>query len=487
MSKNIKHLIGIFAIAIVLFYPALTTFYTHDDFFHFVASRAYNLKDFINFFNILSPATGYPHYRPLSIQLPYFLDWKFLNLDPLPLRIFSFVVFAMILFLVFRLAEELSKNKKISLLATLLYATAASHFGRLYIVAQAEPLYSLFALSSVLLFLKYLSSKKPSRLFLSVLFFVLSLLSKETAVVGPFLLILVYLFYRIQKRTGIGVKKVAVSLAPYFILLTAYFYLRFAHYGLATGDSYVWNFSPLKALNTLSWYGLWSLNLPEMLVDFVGPGLKFNPNLFKFWSKEIWPIFGLFVVQLVLLIYGAIKLLLSSRKKLFTIHYSLFTLGTSWFLIALVPVLFLPVHKFTYYLTLPLFGVVMMISYVLYNLKSKFVNLSFVAVWIILSALTLNLTADTNWITRGAQTSKNVYNFFQQNQNWLSLQQNIVFYDLPEDEDLPWSPSSVVKTSLSDNNFFEVYYPGKYEVWYGRENFQGEEAIYIGARQFLGY
>jgi len=261
--------------------------------------------------------------------------------------------------------------------------------------------------------------------------------------------------------------------------------MRLAHYGFAQGESYIWDFSVRRAVNTLGWYGLWSLNLPEMLVDYVGPGLKFNPNLFKFWSKEIIPIFVLFGLQLVLLFYAFLKSnIFSFKQKKLTINYyslSITAFCAVWFVLTLLPVLFLPLHKFTFYLTLPLIGVSIIFAYLLstnYKLLTPFLM-----IWLFVSVSTLNLTSKTHWITQGAKTAKNVYEFFQVNTEKYKGK-TIAFYDTQDDSSLPWSPTQTVKVVISGNNFFKVFFPQTLLA----ENESGyPEAEKIKSRQFLGY
>jgi hypothetical protein len=367
-------------------------------------------------------------------------------------------------------------------MAALFYATSASHFGHLNISAPAEIGYTLLALLSVNFFIDFLARKRVRFLFASITFFILGLLAKENSVVIPPLLILVYVFYGITNKRKFNWKELMVILTPFLVFLAAYLYVRFFYYGLAVGDSYIWNFSIKRAINTLGWYGLWSFNLPEMLVDFVGPGLRLNPNLMKYYSKEIIPILILFGAQVLILISSVI---VSLKRKITTLKPLILSVafGVLWFVLALVPVLFLPFHKFTFYLALPLVGVVLVLAAVL--AKKRWLTLVFSAVWILASISTLNLTYVTNWITQGALISKRVFNYFQNNNIPAGT---VLFYDKEADKLLPWLPSKLLKDSLSDNNFFKVYYGDKYSVYYGLFPLSGNtKATKIEGRQFLGY
>jgi len=253
--------------------------------------------------------------------------------------------------------------------------------------------------------------------------------------------------------------------------------MHFLGFGFIEGDSYIWNFSIPRAVNTTFWYFLWSLNLPETLVDFVGPGIHLNPNLFKYWSNQIIPIFALFVIQIILVAYAFFK---SLKSKILNLKSVIF-LSASWFVATILPVVFLPLHKFTYYLTLPLFGVVFILSYLLINLKSK-IYILFCIVWVAVSFISLRLTTETNWITQGLEISERVNTYFKENQSGIGAKK-IVFVDTPEDSVLPWSPTATLKTVLSGNNFFDVFYPDLSS----RVSYSGEGDIEIKSRQFLGY
>ena len=456
-----KKLFLIFGISFLLFYPSLSTFFTNDDFFLLKISQLGSLSSFLHFFDFTKGPEGLGFYRPLTTQVFYFLGWVF-KLNPLPLHIISFVTFFAVTYLVYRLASELSKNQFVAFISAFLYATSATHFGHLYYLATYQELgLTLFYLLSTLLFIK-------ERYFWSLGFFVLALLSKETAVVLPLTHFLL-LWYS-------GHTKKIKSLLPFSGILGVYLYLHTFHYGFASGDSYIWSFSPIKTVNTLFWYILWSLNLPEMLVDFVGPGFKFNPNLFKFWGNQIKPIFVLFVSQLVLLFYFLFQVKIKKLK-------SVLVFGSLWFFITLLPVLFLPLHKFTFYLTLPLFGFVLSLAYLLNLVKSKFLVFLFLFIFLILSVLTLRLTYETHWITRGAQTAKNVYGFFEESKEDF-IGKTVYFYDTSADTDLSWSPTAALKVVLSDNNFFEVFYNGGIRAIFSEGS---GEVVSLKSRQFLGY
>lgn len=485
--KKYKYLLLVFLVSFLIFYPSLFVFYTNDDFYFLKIANVSSLNDFLNFFNLIKDVEGIGVYRPLTLRVFYFLTVKLFHLNPLPLHIISFITFFIIIFLVGKLANLLTKSNKIAILSSFLYAVSVTHFGQLYYVGAFQELcLTLLFLASVIFFIKYEIEIKTKhsikKLVISFLFFILALMSKETAVVLPFVLVLTHFYLKLTKRIKVSIKTLILSLCPFMITLGIYLFLHFNYFGLISGDSYIWNFAPARAINTLGWYGLWSFNLPEMLIDFVGPGLHLNPNLFVYWSKEIIPILVLFVVQTCIIVYVFIR----SKFSLTTIYCLLFTI--LWFIATLAPVLFLPVHKFTYYLTLPLVGVVTLLSYLFINLKSK-IYIVFCVVWTVLSIFSLRLTVQTNWIIQGEKISERVYLYFSQ-YKLDTVSKNIVFVDTQEDATLPWSPTMVLKNALSEKNFFDVFYADlSAKVSYAGliQEADSKNTQIIKSRQFLGY
>jgi len=483
--KKNWQLLLICLVAFVMFFPALTKFFTHDDFYFLKIANVTSFKGFLGFFNPIKDIEGIGVYRPLTLRVYYFLSVELFNLSPLPLRLISFAAFFAVIILVWKLINLLTQNKKIALLATFLYAVSVTHFGQLYYIGAFQELFlTMLFLGSIISFVKYEtgSDKKfdVKSLITSFVCFVLAIMSKETAVVIPFMIVLTHLFLKFSKRTKVSFKTLVLSTIPYFVVFGIYLIFHFGYFGTISGDSYVWDFSISRSINTLGWYSLWSINLPEMLNDFVGPGIHLNPNLLKYWSKEIIPIFIVFALQLVIVLVSVFNLV-RSKGKAGREKWLVTAFSAIWFVATISPVLFLPVHKFTYYLTLPLVGVVLFLSYLLINQKSK-VYVLFSIFWIVTSILSLRLTIKTNWITQGVNVSERVYEYFKGHKSEFDSE-NIVFVDTPEDTSLPWSPTATVKTLLSDKNFFEVFYPELANSIF----YKGESGVTIKSRQFLGY
>jgi hypothetical protein len=451
-------------ISIIFFLIGLSVFFTNDDFFFLKVSRVEDLSDFVSFFNPLHGPDGFGVYRPLTTQLYYAISRNLFASSHEILRIISLTGLFSVSYLVYKLSEKLTNSSTSAGISVFLYLVSATHYAHLFYSAAFQELgLAFFVLAGCLSLWR--------RPYLSVLFYILSLMSKETAVSYPLLVLLLY-FFSDQVREQIGTsKKLFILTSAHALVLLVYAYFRFFYYGFATGDSYLWEFSP-RILNTATWYLLWSFNLPEMWIDFIGPGLHINPNLFKFWARETVVIFGLFV--------GFLTLIVLTLKK---IKFRLLFFSGLWFTITLGPLLFLPWHKFTFYLTLPLVAVSIFLGDTLSQLKHRNILL---VIWVLLAVSTFTLTHKTNWISQGAMVSQNIHSYLTSSE--VRNKNQIVFYDTPEDSTLPWSPSSVVKVALSDNNYFQVFWPDVSAVYLSEKPAKIDYGqLLVPARQFLGY
>jgi hypothetical protein len=474
LKENI-YLLLTFAVSFILFFRSLFVFFTNDDFFHLKIAQIHGFTDFIKFFYV-SPE-GWGLYRPIGTQVFYALGLYLFNMQPFWMHAVLFGLFFLTIFLVQRLIFELTENKTLSFIAVFLYATSATHFGQLYFLATQELWVSVFYLASVLFFVLCLKKSRTRLLIFSLAAFILALMSKEIAVSLPLILTLLYWFKRGLK----DLKAIFKLTVPYWLVLLAYFIFRFKFYGFTSGVSYVWDFSA-RMVNTLGWYGLWSLNLPEMLVDFIGPGLKLNPNLFLYWGSQYRTIFVLFALELALILAAVI-----GKRKEIKKFISLYSFGILWFAVTLLPVLFLPLHKFAFYLTIPLLGLVLILGQLLS--KQKIQTVIFILVWLTISIVTLNITRQTHWITQGENLSGKALQYFQYKKEEIGSKK-IYLVDTKEDSALPWSPTTVVRQALSDKNFFYVFFP----KIAGNINYQGTDKLpktdniyIINSRVFLGY
>lgn len=401
MIKKYWPLLIIFASVLVLYFPVLNTYFSGDDFFAFRASLTDgSLQQFLDFFKFSPVAIkGYAFYRPIFREILHYSFYNLFGLNHIPLRLLSFAIHFANIALVYLLFERLFNKRFIAFFTSLFFGITAANVGTLYYMAGGTEVSgaTFFMLLTVLLFWEYLSTKNLKFKLLSIGTFVLALASHELSVITPFLLAGI-IFVR-QKR--IHLKRTITSLLPYLLLLLFFLYLDIFVIGHLRGElQYKPVISIGGVINSLFWYAGWAFGLPEMLLDFVRPGLTLNPNLMKYWSSYFFIIFPSFFVSagilLVFSIYALRNKILSDRRFWFLLL---------WFPMALAPILILPQHKQTHYLVPALpafFGSIFFIANIyLSKVKKKYAKLSqilfalFVTSLFILSLTSIRLAEKT--------------------------------------------------------------------------------------------
>lgn len=408
MAKKLLPILVICSITFLLYYKILGVYFTGDDFFHFklVLSQTDKWGDasigtFINFFGFHSFAErGVAFYRPIFREVLYLGFYQLFGLNHIPFRILAFVIHFINILLVYVFTERLFGKKLLSFFTTLFFATSAANVGILYYLAggiQGQGAV-MFVLITAILYDNYLKTKNAKIKYLTYFTSCAALASHELAVVTPFIILgLVF----------IKGKRSYKEVLPYFLMIVIFFLINYFIIGFSqTEVEYRMVFSIKKLVNTFSWYSAWALGLPEMTVDFVGSNLKIDPRLMRYWGnyfKVIWPTF---ITSLGILVGLGTFVFMKKKEKLFDKRLW-FLLG--WFVISLLPILFLPVHKKTYYLAigLPFFwGAIGYIGYV--GSKKFLIVLSIVL--LAMNIVSIQLGDETYWAAKRGRISERLIN-----------------------------------------------------------------------------
>lgn len=430
MKKNLNIYAAIL-LPCILWLPSVLNFFSSDDWFHLRISQIESFRQFFNFFSFFPNPQSASFYRPLPTQIFFFVFQILFGLNAWPYHVFVLLCFGYSIYLVYKFSLTLLKTENGSILVALIYGISTSNFTRIYFLsAFQEILLVIFSLLCLINFKKSLTK--------SLIFFIFALLSKETAVVIPLLLLVL--------NFG-NMKKSLTKFLTFLIILLPYLYFRFVVFGLAVGDSYLWNFSPLKAINTLMWYILWSFGGPELLVDYIGswliPIARFYTDLPVWWPYIVFPLMALLVTTFILFIKK-----IGSINKIY--------IYTLLFLIPLLPVIFLPQHKFPLELGLPMVGFSLCIVYLLP--ASKIFRNVFLALFISYNIAMMVLTYPRHYSVGRAIISQKVYLFF-----------NRYYKDYPRgkyfefvNDGLPYSgifgQSRQISQALSGSDFFKDFY-----------------------------
>lgn len=347
--RRLLPLVLIFVVVFLLYYPVLSVYFSQDDFFHFQASQTNgSLREFLGLFRFPSfKERGYAFYRPLTREALYNIYYTLFGLNHFPFRILSFLVHFINISLVYLLMQRLFKKRALSFFVAFFFGVSAANVALLYYLAGGIQalIATSFVLLSVIFSWDYLEKKKRKLKWWSFIFFILGLASHELSVVTPVLLAgLIFVKHPWRKVVPEALRQLWL---PFFVL-AVFLYLDIFVIGFSGGEEqYQTVISFKRTLNSLAWYSVWALGLPEMLIDFVNPGLKLNPSLMRHWADFFKIIFPTFFVATALL-SASLAFLLWKKKEIFKDKRLWFLVG--WFPLALAPVLFLPLHKSTYYL-----------------------------------------------------------------------------------------------------------------------------------------
>ena len=409
--------------------------FSQDDWYFLLISRATNLSEVINFFNPLAQS-GFAFFRPLGTQLYYFLFTSVFGLTfaPLFMHIFMLLLQASNGYLVYRLAQKLRLPPLSAFLVGLAYATHSAQFLSLfYIAATQQLLAAFFGLYSLNHFL-------DRRRFLSILFFILALLSKETAIVIPAVAFILYaLTHPILK-----VKPLIINFSPYFLLSLVYLLVRYllphtiqSEYHFAFG---------LNVVSTLRWYLLFAFGAAEEWLRYTT--YPFGINLLQFIHD-----FGILGFSVVVFTLATFSLFILASFRSFSRRTLLYL---AWFVLALAPVLLLANHRYPHYLDLALIPL-LLILYRYYHGKWQYV----VTILILLGSISnIWLSERLHWTTNRSQMAASA----QSTLDWSSIctHSSVVFTGpdpLPRELSYTLSLANGPQV-ICQNSLQSVYYQG---------------------------
>lgn len=423
----------IFTAVLLLYHPAFGVYFSHDDFFSFKVSQTNgSLRDFLNLFSFHSfEDRGIAFYRPLFREAYFNIYYSLFGLNHYPARLFSFLLHFSNIFLVYTFANNFLKNHLTAQLSALFFGISAANVAILYYLTGGIQVQgaTLFSLLCLIFFYKFLENGKVYAKRLAFVFFLFGLASHELSTVLPAILLgLTFVKYPIFKFL-----KSASTLWLFFAILIPYFYLEIFIIGYSSGEEqYKLVFSLKNLINSYSWYTVWALGLPEMLIDWVRPGLKLNPSLLKYWSDYYYVIFPTFFLGLLSLMFSSLYLLFVDKKEIIN-KQNIFL--AFWFIVGLTPVIFFPSHKSTYYLgtVLPAFWILLcsiVVNY--YELRSKasltalLLPLSFIVSVFLLSLTSARLGEQTYLASQRGKIALKLINDFKS--KYPSLERGSIIY-----------------------------------------------------------
>jgi hypothetical protein len=235
---------------------------------------------------------------------------------------------------VFYIARTLSLGRGASLVASAFFAVHPSLYVPAFAISSiGEILSCFFALLAALYVLRARRPEDPTAILAVSLLFVASLLSKETTILFPLLVLPIYAVRKMRLKRAIPLLVTLVAVAAAYGALLYRENIFGIREGSTEGGAYQLALGS-KLLTSLQTYFKWSFNLVESWKEF--PSNVLDPG------AASWLLVGAAVFLLLAVARAA------ERRK--TILCSL------WFFLMLLPVLPLAEHPYHYYLYIPLAG-----------------------------------------------------------------------------------------------------------------------------------
>ena len=159
------------------------------------------------------------YYRPLQ-TLSYALNYAIWKLDVRAYHITNITLHIFVALLLYWLAQLLFHNQAVSLLSAILFISHPIHTSAVtYVAGRADPLAALFILSSVIFYIRYAQKEKRTSYFSSLFAYLCALLSKETGLIVPLLLLAYDSLYKSKNRVTLKSHLPFLSLGLIYIVL----------------------------------------------------------------------------------------------------------------------------------------------------------------------------------------------------------------------------------------------------------------------------
>lgn len=456
--------IAVLLFAFFLYYKSLNFFFFQDDFFEILISKADSMGDFLSFFKFRDDIIAY---RPISLQTYFFSASSLFGLNPLGFRVITMFFLSISYLAIFKIFFKITKNKPVAILTSTLWILSSIHFMAVtWIAAAYNIIGTFFWLLTALMFLKFEESAEKKFYILSLLTFILTICSFEFSVTWP--AIFGFYYFYIKKKPLINSFKI---FSPFIIIAIIYLILRWFFIRVPQISEYEMTFN-INSLKALLWYFLWTFNIPEefkkQIIDNL---LIFNP---KFLEDYWFLVLISFVSSLYIIFLSSLALIKAVRNHI-AINFNLIIFALFWFVAAISPVLLLPNHTFSMYLTLASIGIYFLIAYFLALKPNVYLISTVFIIWLFSSYTTLSFYKNNSWMVEAQQFARNFAFGIKKTYPILPSSSQIYFYH----------PDKRHIQALSENNAIKVIYNDlSLSIYYRKEDLIKNQE-YISTRPFF--
>ncbi len=436
-------------LAYLIYKPAFSSYFFQDDWFTLKISQISSIGQFFSF---LVPRTDVIYFRPVGMQIYFFIMKSIFGINPFYFRLSTLALYALNGLLVYVIFNRLKIPKLISFVSASLYVSSVVTYIPFFWSATLP-----FVLGPTFFLLSFLTYiEKPANSLnkiTSLIFYILGLLTLEIVVILPVVLLVWEVLYNNRKNLK--------SFIRYLIPVLPYIYLRLIAFPVPLTETYALHVSLLSTLRT---YLFWIFNWPEEIGRQMTGPLTINLTFIKDFSGyvNIWSISTLTLLVMIIVVSLLNKgITYLFRKEKYTLDKtSLF--GVIWFILALFPLLLFSTHTFPYYLPVPLVGFLIIISAeinyifnkIIRNIPIRILYLSIIFVlWFYSSFTTVKFNQVAHWAPRRAKLSEEAVKKVES----MKYRQFSSVYVRSEEYKLP----------LNDQDAFQVLFGSQVKTIYG--------------------
>ncbi|GEM_PF-4711526 len=406
-------------ISLFIYFKSLNYYFFQDDFYELLISKVANFNEFLKLFAFQENRSSY---RPIGLQLYYFVCQTIFGLNPTYFRIFTFILFFSTYFLIAKSIGKMLSNKLTGHLTGTFWVTSSIHYLSLSWIAAAWLIIgSFFFFLTTNIYLTYTNTKRTVFYVFSLISFILTMGSFEFFIAWP-VIIGIWLKLFLKKDT----KYIFKNLSPFIFIVIIYVIARLSLASLPNISEYKIQINT-NTLKQLFWYVLWSFNIPEEFKkQIINNVLSFNPIFLRDFGTVV---IKSFIAMAVIIVLGIIYPFTQISKKIHILNISV--LCSAWFVTAIIPVLVFPNHSFAMYLALPSIGIYIFMSHLLSSTKKPLLIPIVLVIWFASSIITVNFYRQIFWVVE----SQNFARKFSQDiqQRFPSLpKESVVLYPLED-------------------------------------------------------
>jgi hypothetical protein len=344
----------------VLFYASTNLLFAIDD-FALLRNARDQVNTLANWVDVFTQMNGSGMYRPLTKQLYFWVCWQLFGFHTVPYFVINGVVFLVTCALVYRLMLGLTRDRALAAGSTGFFAFSVAHYSHLnWIAAFTVTCATFCVVASVLCFTR-------GRVIPCLLWFVVGLLSYETVVVLP-LLVLVYEWILKQ----VCLTRAIRTTWPLWATLGLYAFARIALIGLQTVGDYRVVWSPLTWLNLAIASIVWAVvDRVTVAPALTGPVFNVLTSGPLWTSLTVIAIGGFIGIGLVVVIAFGLDL---ARRGLRDRQEPMRLIGTGivWFFVGLLPTLPFANVFSIYALSVPLLGAPLVVAGLARGLQTRY-------------------------------------------------------------------------------------------------------------------